>query len=154
MTDRIQLLKNTLQRKLFECFNAVRTPRHEEPLSKRLKYPVKKLLYILFAHNKEKLYEAFNKNISRFSVEGTELWGNRSLTFECPRTRRPYGDWTDLVYMPFEFIEVPVPRKYDEMLRQQYGDYMKIPEHIGENMHGEMIISTEFSYDELKEKLL
>ena len=45
-------------------------------------------------------------------------------------------------------IEVPVPRNYDSMLRQQYGDYMKIPDNKHENMHGGLIISTEHSYDE------
>ena len=148
--DKRQYYINKLQRKLFECYNASRTPAHKESLSRKLKLPLKKILAGMFVRNKDAFYRSFESNLKKYSTEGTKLWGNRSLTFECPRTRRLYEEWKDLIYMPFEFIEVPVPRNYDSMLRQQYGDYMKIPEKKGENMHGDLIVSTDYPYDELK----
>ena len=33
----------------------------------------------------------------------------------------------NIIYMPFENIEVPVPADYDKILRIKYGDYMKFP---------------------------
>lgn len=33
----------------------------------------------------------------------------------------------DIIYLPFENIEVPVPSCYDRILRNKYGDYMKYP---------------------------
>lgn len=150
LEDKKQYYINKLQRKLFECYNASKTPHHPESLSKKLKLPLKILLANIFVRDKLKFFRSFEENLKKYSVEGTKMWGNRSLTFQCPRSRRPLEDWQDIVYMPFEFIEVPIPRKYDEMLRQQYGDYMRIPKNKGENMHGALIISTEHSYDELR----
>jgi lipopolysaccharide cholinephosphotransferase len=66
----------------------------------------------------------------------------------CPKSRRPLSDWKDLMYVEFEFLTIPIPKNYDPILRQQYGDYMKIPQNIGENMHGELIISTSCPYSE------
>ena len=89
------------------------------------------------------IYNCYEKNLSRYSVTGTQIWGNRTLVFNCPKSRRPLEDYTDLITMPFEFINVPVSRNYDEMLRQQYGDYMKLPENKFANNHGELIVSTD-----------
>ena len=152
-TDRLQHMKNKLDRKLFECFNASRTPDHAESLERTVKRPFKKLLARVFVRDKIRFFRSFEDNLRRFSLPGTEMWGNRTLVFECPRSRRPYDEWKDLIYLPFEFLEVPVPRKYDEMLRQQYGDYMKIPEKKGGSMHGDLIISTSTGYAEYLEKL-
>ena len=144
--DRRQYFLNTVQRKLFEAYNASKAPCQEDSISKKLKYPFKKLLAEVMIRDKNRLFSSFERNISRFSVESTEIWGNRTIVFECPKSRRPIADWKNLVRMPFEFIEVPVPVNYDSMLRQQYGDYMKIPENKGGTMHGELIIESETGY--------
>ena len=99
------------------------------------------------------MFQRFEANLKKYSVPGTKLWGNRTLVFECPKSRRPLEDYNDLVMMPFEFIEVPVPRNYDSMLRQQYGDYMKIPENKKAGFHGELIISTDYAYDDPRRTL-
>lgn len=36
-------------------------------------------------------------------------------------------DLDEIVWMPFENMEVPVPKNYDKVLRNIYGDYMKFP---------------------------
>lgn len=33
----------------------------------------------------------------------------------------------DLIEVPFEYLEVPVPRNYDAILKRIYGDYMAFP---------------------------
>lgn len=36
-------------------------------------------------------------------------------------------DWLETIHWPFESIEVNVPKEYDRILKQQFGDYMQIP---------------------------
>lgn len=36
-------------------------------------------------------------------------------------------DFEDIIFVPFENIEVPVSKNYDEILRNTYGDYMSFP---------------------------
>lgn len=54
----------------------------------------------------------------------------------------------DTVYLPFEHLMVPAPKKYEEFLKEAFGlDYMtpiKAP-----NMHGAVVFDTEHSYVEL-----
>ena len=102
----------------------------------------------LFVRNKESILKRYERNITKYSNGSSALWGNRTIVFDCPKSRRPLKDYQDLIDMPFEMLTVPVPRSYDSMLRQQYGDYMKIPKDKGKNMHGELIISTDYAYDD------
>ena len=57
----------------------------------------------------------------------------------------PKEYYEELITMPYEFIEVPVPLHYDEMLRTIFGDYMK-PYRAG-GLH-------EYPYYEKQEKKL
>ena len=94
-------------------------------------------------------YKKYEENLKKYSVIGTNIWGNRTLVFDCPKSRRPIEDWKDIIRVPFEFMSLPIPRNYDEILRQQYGDYMELPDenHRG-SMHHTTFISTDFAYDD------
>ena len=109
---------------------------------------LEKIVVALFVRDKEKYVRAFEKNLKRYSNEKSKLWGNRTLVFKCPKSRRPLKDYQDLIYMPFESIQVPVPRNYDSMLRQQYGDYMQIPQNEKGTIHGDLILSTDYTFDD------
>lgn len=150
--DHYQYILNRMQRGLFVCYNDSKARKHPMSAKGKSLLLIEKLAAKLFVRNKTKFFGRFEANLKRYSKKGTKMWGNRTLNFDCPRSRRPYEDWLDIVYLPFETIEVPVPRKYDEMLRQQYGDYMKIPEKKGLSMHGELYISTEYSFDDYRKK--
>lgn len=57
--------------------------------------------------------------------------------------------WFDETTMhKFEDIEIMIPVKYDEVLRQEYNDYMTIPTVKGENIHGECYFDLNKSYKE------
>ena len=60
------------------------------------------------------------------------------------------NDLKDLVDVPFEFIKVPVPRNYDEILHHMYGDYMTFPpiEERGKWHDGQLIMEPYIPYDE------
>ena len=39
--------------------------------------------------------------------------------------------YEEAVYLPFEYIVMPVPKMYDKMLRQRYGDYVRLIKNAG-----------------------
>ena len=146
--DMVQKVKNRFWKDVCGCYNYSKTTNKSKDIRFRLKTGIYKCIAALFARNKGKAFRKFEQNLKKYSKDGTELWGNRTLIFDCPKSRRPYKDYADLIGMPFEFLSVPVPRAYDSMLRQQYGNYMETPKDKGKNMHGELIVSTSYSYDE------
>ncbi len=40
-------------------------------------------------------------------------------------------DYDPPIYLPFEYTEIPVPRLYDKMLRERYGDYLRLVKNAG-----------------------
>ena len=55
------------------------------------------------------------------------------------------------IEMPFEFMSLSVPKGYDNILRTNYGDYMK-PTQVN-SLHGETIMDPEKSYTEYLAKI-
>lgn len=57
--------------------------------------------------------------------------------------------WYDeTLWVPFENMEVPIPKEYDKVLRTQYGDNYMTPKMVAAN-HGGLIIDTERSYKDI-----
>ena len=48
-------------------------------------------------------------------------WGLKGNGLHIPKEV-----YSEPIYLPFECIQIPVPRLYDKMLRMRYGDYMKL----------------------------
>ncbi len=50
------------------------------------------------------------------------------MPFWVPKHNHKYPKdlFKDILYLPFEFINIPVPARYDEVLRIEYGDYMVV----------------------------
>ena len=80
------------------------------------------------------------------SKKGTKIWGNKTLVYDCPKSRRPLRDYRKFKYVRFEFLMVPIPVNYDEMLRQQYGNYMRLPKVVNGSRHGTIVFSAEEDY--------
>lgn len=60
----------------------------------------------------------------------------------------------DVVLIPFENIEIPVPREYDKVLKRIYGNYMEYPpaEQRGEWHNGKIIFEPDIPYKEYFKK--
>lgn len=56
----------------------------------------------------------------------------------------------NIEYVPFEFIQVPIIKDFDEHLRRKYGEYM-VPQKIP-NFHGELIYDVNQSFKEFYKK--
>lgn len=148
LEDRIQYLRNRFHKDVAGCFNFIHSMEPDYSAKRKIKKLLFNTIAFLFANDKQKFYGSMERNLKKYSRDDTLLWGNRTLFFSCPKSRREKDDYLDLIYMPFEMLQVPVPRKYDSMLRQQYGEYMKIPQNKKGSIHGELIVSTEYTYDD------
>ena len=148
LADRFQYLTNKFQKNVAGCYNYTHCKNPDSSLKGKAKYTAYKVVSLVFAHNKLKLYKSMEKNLRKYSGDRADLWGNRTIVFKCPKSRREKDDYLDLIDMPFECLQVPVPRHFDDMLRQQYGDYMKIPKNKNGSVHGELIVSTDYTYND------
>lgn len=50
----------------------------------------------------------------------------------------------ETIWVPFENTSFPIPARYDEILKNEYGDYMEFI--IGSSCHGSVFVDTEKSY--------
>ncbi|MGN0028850.1 MAG: phosphorylcholine transferase LicD [Marinilabiliaceae bacterium] len=95
-----------------------------------------------------KIYSKFERLYACQGDEASDVYScpafMLSQVFKIARRK----DWySGTLYMPFEDIQIPVPSGYDEILTDQYGDYMtpvKAP-----SMHGSVIFDTERPYTEV-----
>lgn len=53
-------------------------------------------------------------------------WGLKGDWFQFPKQY-----YEESVYLPFEYTSMPVPKMYDKMLRQRYGDYVRLVKSAG-----------------------
>lgn len=82
--------------------------------------------------------------IKKHSNDDYEYVAPISFIFETEKRIRRKSLYDATIWLPFEFIKIPVPAGYDEFLRHRYGDYMK-PEKIP-TTHGGVFFDTDVSY--------
>ena len=56
-----------------------------------------------------------------------------------------------LIEVDFEYLKVKCYKRYDEILRDVYGDYMKIPDDKNGSIHGNVFFDPDKSYLEYQE---
>lgn len=76
----------------------------------------------------ENLLNSFEKEAKRYNIDSTKVtWFNNFPMHELERYSIEKKDLLSIKWMPFEFIEVPVPENYETMLKKLYGNYMELP---------------------------
>lgn len=91
------------------------------------------------------LYSYMEDLHREYSVKGYSR--NCCLQFAyLPRWVRKTEWFEKTVWLPFETIELPIPAGYHELLKHEYGDYMKPVK--GTSMHDSLMIDAEKSYKE------
>ena len=103
--------------------------------------------------------EAFDMG-ARYNLDYEELarkysgcdcqeWGIHATNLTAKRTDRfawKVADFDEVVMMPFEMLQLPVPVNYDTILKKSYGNWHDfVP---GGSLHGEIDFDTEKSYKE------
>lgn len=100
----------------------------------------------------EKNFRKFEEVCKRYNNTETKYVTTLEFSFDIERWGKRLKSYFDKVeYMPFEFIKLPISVDYDEMLRNDYGDYMVFKK--GASAHGDMIIDTDRSYTEYINKI-
>lgn len=89
-------------------------------------------------------YDRYLKSYENIECKHVSLIG---FIFDFEHYLRDKHVFDGTIYMPFEYIMMPVPIGYDEILTTQYGDYMKPAK--APTMHGGFaVLDTEKSYKE------
>ena len=93
-----------------------------------------------------RLFSYFENLFRQYPPEETSTCGHLSLSLSrLKRSMKSFGWYDEVIYIPFEGIQAPVPRMHHEVLERLYGkDYMKPCK--APSMHGEVIIDVERSY--------
>lgn len=123
--------KNRIQKAICHYYRILfSTPQKYNPKSKlhnKIIGLIKRVAFHISRRHRLRNFQKFETYLKKYSVAGTKMWGNRTLFFNCPKSRRPIEDWKDIMEAPFEFTTIPIPGNYDAILRQQYGEYMVFP---------------------------
>lgn len=103
----------------------------------RLYYAKQNITYSTFYRDTEKLYETYDSYDCKM-VQPLSLASHDQIY-------RFSKDWfAKTISLPFEFLTVPVPYKYDDILKVYYGDWHKMVR--GGSLHSVAIFDTDHSY--------
>ena len=98
----------------------------------------------LFSRNYTDMCEQFLKVL--INVKDSGLVGPKSYITHDRTYVYPKHVFEETIELPFEDRMMPCPKGYDELLRQEYGDYMTPVK--GTSWHTMTIVDTEESYIE------
>lgn len=89
-------------------------------------------------------YKKMEKCASSYNEEQCEMMG--PITFDAFREKgyRKSDSFNQVIFLPFEFCTIPVCKNYDEVLKNNYGDYRRFE--MGASYHGEIFFDVNKSY--------
>lgn len=62
-----------------------------------------------------------------YEQSDSRTYKNLASQYDYDKEILSYQEMTDLITVPFETLQVPVPRAYDQILTRMYGDYHQLP---------------------------
>lgn len=98
----------------------------------------------------EKLLDIYNAHLQKYSLTSNKIGLMTHTEYFRDRYWLYKEELDNLICLSFEFLQVPVPADYDEILTRVYGNYMKFPplEKRGEWHAGYFEIDPDMPYDE------
>lgn len=75
------------------------------------------------------------------------------LWMEGQTYKFPKEYYDEAIYVPFENMQIPVPKAYDEILKKKYGDYMRLVRDGGSHEYPFYVKQERLLYDRCKIKL-
>lgn len=142
------LKAETLREFLYLCNHGIDCTKRNGKYKKTIlaKWFIAKL-YALFSGRK-KMYSMFQELYSSYSSSPSEYVAMPTLYLANLLKYRMKKEWySETTMLPFEDIMIPVPKDYDKVLTEYYGDYMtpvKSP-----TAHGASLIDTNRSYKDV-----
>lgn len=96
--------------------------------------------------NYHKYYKKYEEICKRYNNMDTEIISQLGIDFDRKSFQRERKLYEELIEWDYEFLKIPIPATYDELLKLRYGDYMKFE--IAPSMHGDVIFDTDKPYTE------
>ena len=142
--EREEFFKNEIRKlKIARCFNQGASLNDSG-----LKKWVKNTAYWVNNHIirvGDKLYKEFEKEIGKYNDQSAQEVGIVALANNgCRRFIWENKDFEEMVWVPFEMINIPIPHNYENLLKRTYGDWHKFVH--GGSVHGGVLYDTEKSY--------
>ncbi len=121
--------KANLIRKLF-YYSKYGTKVHlDDPINRKLSCLCKDVCHNILSMRRDEDLRLYNKYLRMVSNKDGKFITtfDTSVLKEIIKSVIPYEDMFPTIRVPFEDIEVSIPKCYDKMLNQIYGDYMELP---------------------------
>ena len=118
---------------MYSVFNCQRLPNNQ---GRMLRYPVMLLLGMIKSQElRYKLWTYHQKQMTRYDFYTANIVKETVSSFKglFREYDRHVFDTTEIL---FEGVSVKIPVGYDHYMKKIYGDYMKIPDDVYENMSG------------------
>lgn len=96
-------------------------------------------------------YSSYEQLCGEYNGEGNGIVGALSVNYGKTVDYMSKEALMDLVNVDFMDTVIPVPRRYDEILKQHFGDYMKFSKEP--STHGDTFFSADISYKEFIQKI-
>lgn len=149
---KFKFLTKIKMKRLNKKLNLINVLLAKNESNNKLKYFIKEILKKHYKGNYIKIYKKFEKIASKNMTHSNTI---DLVTFNWTYDMYFYQDkssYDETIYVPFENIEVPVPKEYDKVLRKAFGDDYMTPKNIP-TVHGEVLFDTEHSYKEVLKKM-
>ena len=103
----------------------------------------------------EQWYHLYVHILSMWTASTNRLSHMVSCTWKGKKNWVLERDLHETINVPFECLSLPIPKNYDEILRRDYGDYMKFPPVIerGKWHEGKIHFEPEMPYKEYFQRL-
>lgn len=110
---------------------------------KNLIAPLAHIYYKVFKKDYDEDYAKFEEVCARYNEESSKKISLLSFSFDELhfQTRE---DYEEVIYVPFEFLKIPVPKGYHHALIERFGDYNVFVR--GGSFHGGVIFDTDTPY--------
>lgn len=152
---KFQKQKNTLS-KLKKAADIIGRGKYDYNFNTTVSSCVKKLISLGFTpfgmskYISGYFFDKFDKECQIYNKDDTKLISLLSFRCTWKRLLRDRAAYDNYLMMPFEFLDIPVPIGYADVLTNLYGDYNKIV--MGNSAHGAIIFDPYTPYNKyLKE---
>ena len=93
-----------------------------------IKHAIQNMVYSAYHKpNSAYLFCFYQKKAGKYSGTKKKSIAHHAFGYH-PNFVWKKSDWEEIITMPFEDLKLSAPKGYDAILKQQYGEYMKLPE--------------------------